>query len=315
MTRPSLAALASLPLALAALLPPAAAAADNLCPVTIRMFNHNRYAYDTDEECPGGVHSVPFGNWGVSSNVGSKVDGDQFQGWHPGCGSGGNAEWNSCAVGYVRPDPDCRRLNFPHPTLSFPNPPGYPFSDVYGHNDCATGALPCRCVDQVSPCGPNDYGGRTIHFVVGAPFDEDCDGWPDSGGCSSLDGRVVTIDQNFMTVYELDWPDADDVVQSLYYPNVSVTLDCDLYQCWAVDDLNRDGYVDDLWDRQSPGWKWPIRYIDEWNQDRKRIDATIRIGRVTSFYFGDDEECNPACGLICQPDPQPCLPDFPCPEQ
>lgn len=50
------------------------------------MSNNNRYAYDTAEECWPNGHSVPFGNWGVSSNVGSKQNANQFEGWNPGLG-------------------------------------------------------------------------------------------------------------------------------------------------------------------------------------------------------------------------------------
>ena len=50
------------------------------CTFSVNMVNHNRYAYDTVEECSL-PHTVPFGNWGVSSNVGSKQDGEQFKGW------------------------------------------------------------------------------------------------------------------------------------------------------------------------------------------------------------------------------------------
>lgn len=42
-------------------------------------------------------HTVPWGNWGVDSNVGSRQDGDQFMGWHDG---DGHQEWNSCTTAY-----------------------------------------------------------------------------------------------------------------------------------------------------------------------------------------------------------------------
>lgn len=284
-------------LALGTLFVPAAVHAQSgICTVSVSLFNHNRYAYDTDEECGGGIHSVPFGNWGVSSNVGSKSDRDQFQGWSGTCGNGNKVQWNSCAVDYVRPDLNCQRLNFPHPWQSFPAPPGYPFADVFGHNDCATGSVPCTCVDQVSPCGANYYGGRGWNYGVSPPYDSDCDGVHDSGGCADLNGMGIVIDNNFMTVYELDWPDSDDLIQTLYYPNVSITLECDLYGCWPQGDSNRDGVVDDLNDRGSPGWVWPTAYYDDWNQQRKRIDATIRIGSARGWYSGDAEVCNPSCG-------------------
>lgn len=298
-------------LAAAALVP--AQAQDNTCTVSIRMFNDNRYVYDTDEECPVSIHSVPFGNWGVSSNVGHKENKNQFQGWYPSCFVGdSHVEWNSCSVGYVKPDLDCRRLNFPAKSGSYPFPAnGYPFSDVYSHNDCATGSVPCTCVDQFSPCGPNDYGGTSYRVSVSAPYDSDCDGFVDAGGCSDLNGGTITVSNNFMTVYELDDWNTDDLIQTLYYPNVSVTLQCDVYRCWAIGDSNQDGNLDDLWNRQSPAWVWPTRYYDDWNQQRKRIDATIRIGRVTSSYSGADQACNEVCMY-----PFTCLPRFPgiCPE-
>jgi hypothetical protein len=286
-------------------------AAAQQCTVTLRMFNHNRYVYDSDEECPGTIHSAPFGNWGVSSNVGTKVDGGQFQGWNGTCAAGAKVEWNSCTNGYVRPDPDCRRLNYPHPTLSFPKPPGYPTSDIYAHNNCATGTNPCRCVDQVSPCGANDYGGFTQVYNVPAPFDSDCDGTYDTGGCRYLDGRLITVANNFMTVYELDPLDDDELVQSLYYPNLTVRLKCNRESCWAATgDANKDGTQDDLSSRTSPAWVWPTAYYDDFNQLRKRIDATIRIGYIKGSYSGPESECNQDClfctGPICDPRTQIC---------
>ena len=77
------------------------AAADayaQVCTISGYMVNHNRYAYDTAEEClncPIFCHSVPFGNWGVSSNVGSKRDADQFQGWYPNCNPGSGTRASS----------------------------------------------------------------------------------------------------------------------------------------------------------------------------------------------------------------------------
>ena len=274
------------------------------CQVSVGMFNHNRFAYDTDEECTSFPHSVPFGNWGVSSNVGGVHNTDQFQGWSGTCGAGNKVEWNSCAVEYVRPDPDCRRLNFPHPSLSFPAPPGYPSADVYKHNECASGAIPCRCVDQVSPCGANHYGGRGWNFGVAAPYDSDCDGIFDAGGCRDLDGLIVSVTGNFMTVYELDWPDSDDLISTLYYPDVSIRLQCDVYSCWPEGDGNRDGVIDDLHDRTSSAWIWPTAYYDDWGQQRKRIDATIRIGSARGWYSGPDFSCNYACDPWCQ---EPCV--------
>src|SRR3989442_9297609 len=71
--------------------------AQNQCVIDVSLVNHNRYAYQTAEECARFFHSTPWGNWGVSSNVGSKRDADQFKGWRQAC-SQLKVEWNSCSV-------------------------------------------------------------------------------------------------------------------------------------------------------------------------------------------------------------------------
>ena len=49
-------------------------------------------------ECTG-IHSKPFGNWGVKTNLpSSKTNRDQFRGWNPRTGIKG--EWNSCTDWY-----------------------------------------------------------------------------------------------------------------------------------------------------------------------------------------------------------------------
>lgn len=266
-----------------------------VCSFSISMVNHNRYAYDTAEECSC-CHSIPYGNWGVSSNVGSKRDADQFKGWDRSC-SETKVQWNSCSREYVKPDLDCRRLNFPDPLGSYPYPAnGYPFTDSYGHNNSvpiAGGSH--RCVDQYSPCGANTYGTVGYNVGVSAIQDTDWDGYLDSGGCLDLNGYQIGVQQNFMTVYELDSPDSDDVINSLYFPTVWVTLSCTAETCYAVSDSNFDGWVDDVHNGASPEYVQPYLYQDNLNRVSnatdpgvlaKRIDATIRIGRVSGFYSG-----------------------------
>ena len=272
------------------------------CVFSVSMVNNNRYAYDTAEECltcwPF-CHSVPFGNWGVSSNVGSKQDSNQFQGWHPSCnpGAGTLVEWNSCSRDYVKPDLNCERLNFPDPAGLYPYPQnGYPFTDSYSHNNNVPAAGGNQtCVDQYSPCGPNVYGTVTAGFGVSPVVDWDNDGILDGGGCQDLDGYYIGVQQNFMTVYELDSPDSDDVINSLYYPNVWATLRCTPEGCFVTSDNNYDGWIDDINNQFSSEYVQPTLYQD--NLDRisyatdpgvlaKRIDATIRIGRVSGYYSG-----------------------------
>ncbi|HEU0004357.1 MAG TPA: hypothetical protein VFS12_00080, partial [Terriglobia bacterium] len=215
------------------------------CVFQVRMINHNRYAYKTEQEC-GVFHSTPWGNWGVSSNVGVKQDGNQFQGWYP---QDGHLQWNSCSTGYVHPDLDCRVLNFPNsplPGTTYPYPAnGYPSTDSYPWNDRVPPNGSDRCVDQYSPYGHNVYGETRINLTVPDPADSNGDGILDSGGCLSLNGQTLTIQNNYMTVYEIDVPDPDDLVQTLYYPDVSVNLNCTVGTCLAVGDNNYDGWLDD----------------------------------------------------------------------
>lgn len=298
-----------------------------VCSFSISMVNHNRYAYDTAEECSG-WHTVPFGNWGVSSNVGTKVDGHQFQGWNPTCNVTGSTlvEWNSCSRDYVKPDLDCQRLNFPDPagTALYPAN-GYPFTDSYGHNDYVPAAGGTHtCVDQYSPCGPNVYGGAFYNAGVSPVQDFDGDNILDAGGCKDLDGYWIGVQQNYMTVYELDW-DGDDVINSLYFPTVWAPLSCTPEACFATADSNFDGWIDDIGNRSSPEYVWPTLYQD--NQNRisyatdpgvlaKRIDAAVRIGRVSGYYSGPypwgncgpysgEQDCN-SMGYPYQWDPNSC---------
>jgi hypothetical protein len=278
------------------------------CTFTVSMVNHNRYAYDTAEECLAcptpPCHSTPTGVWGVSSNVGSKMDADQFKGWTKAC-SELKVDWNSCSREYVKPDLDCHRLNFPDPAGAYPYPAnGYPFADSYGHNNNvpAVGGTD-TCVDQYSPCGYNVYGTATASFGVSPVADWDGDGIMDAGGCKDLDGYYIGVQQNFMTVYEMDWPDSDDVINSLYYPNVWATLTCSPEGCFVVNDNNFDGWIDDIGNQFSSEYVQPTLYQD--NHDRisyatdpgvlaKRIDATIRIGRVNGYYSGPyPTSCDP----------------------
>lgn len=62
------------------------------CQHYVEMFNRDRHVYEAPNAECGGIHTVPFGNWGVDSNYGSRQDTDQFAGWcddpGPVCGGG-----------------------------------------------------------------------------------------------------------------------------------------------------------------------------------------------------------------------------------
>lgn len=284
--------------------------AQGQCSFTINMSNNNRYAYDTAEECfncPVVCHSVPFGNWGVSSNIGNKQNANQFEGWNPGCSYSTPREqvqWNSCSVDYVKPDLDCQRLNFPDNSGLFPYPANnYPFSDPFFYNNSVPPYGNSRCVDQYSPCGPNIYGTATVTVGVSAQVDSDGDGIADSGGCMDLQGYYAGVENNFMTVYELDDNSPDDLIESLYFPNSYTQLTCTPDACFSVADLNFDGWVDDMSDHTQAENLWPTTYQDNDdvicypstpNVPCKRIDATIRVGRVLGYYSGPTPgSCDP----------------------
>src|SRR5687768_5186114 len=57
-------------------------ASGQVCRISTSGLNRNRRVVGpVHAECPVSIHSVPFGNWGVTSNFGQKQDGTQFQGW------------------------------------------------------------------------------------------------------------------------------------------------------------------------------------------------------------------------------------------
>jgi hypothetical protein len=82
---------------------------------------------------------------------------------------------------------------------------------------------------------------------VNCPYDYDNDGWCDQGGC--LDALGYTSGNNWMTLYELDdWFGGDDLVQSVYYPQMSVTLNCNV---WGCDGIASDWQVPSFYDTPS----------------------------------------------------------------
>ncbi len=163
-------------------------------------------------ECPGSIHSAPFGNWGVTSSYGRRRDGHQFDGWcHNSyyCDNWGNCkvdcrdgwyEWNSCT--------DISRYQPPNCSL-------------YNLNDCTM---------QISTTGVNVLG--TVYFDAGVscPYDSDEDGFCDTGGCKDL--WSVTQTGNYMSLYELDWS-SGELVQSIYYGATTLNPDCDPWGCAA----------------------------------------------------------------------------------
>ncbi len=270
-----------------------AASGEPRCVIKVELVNHNRYAYRTAEECGRFFHTSPWGNWGVNSNLGTRLDTDQFQGWRQPC-ERAKVEWNSCSErSRYR---SAAYLNFPSLQVVYPYPAnGYPFADPFGWNDLVPPQGFAHHVDQYSPCGPNVYGGVQLSLAVTEQKDFNGDGIPDAGGCADLSGQPLQVRQNFISLYEMDSPDPDDLIQSLYFPDLEIILNCTPDRCVPAGDADLDGAPDDLNDPASPQYQWPILYQDQRGVicrpgdpgvPCKRIDAAIRIGGALGYYIG-----------------------------
>ena len=180
------------------------------CVIVSEGQNRNRKIIGAvNVECgfPDEVHSVPFGNWGVSSNYSTQLeDGNQFRGWKP---LDGHGQWNSCTTARVkyRP-PNCEYYNTPRGPASDPkNCRTQSSSSDYPH-----GRMLLRT--NVESCPPDVPGS----FPVPDSYD----------GCAGA-GQTVSQNSNHMTLYELDGWGGDtvhdhDLVGSLHFPGTSVTL-------------------------------------------------------------------------------------------
>ena len=167
-------------------------------------------------ECPGPfiVHTSPFGNWGVTSNFGPKINGHQFQGWcHDSltCDNNGICtvncrdgwyEWNSCTENSIYKAPNC---------------------SLYQGNNCT---------EQVSAMGVNILGTQSVDVPVRCPVDTNGDGTADQGGCKDV--TTYSHGANFMSLYELDPTSTDELIQTIYFPPTPVALSCDVLSCPAT---------------------------------------------------------------------------------
>jgi hypothetical protein len=163
-------------------------------------------------ECPGGGHSAPFGNWGVDSGWGEPENGHQFDGWKSVFLGFSQRQWNSCTS---------RQDLYP-----FGNP------DFYNYP-------PGGYWEQITSTGLNSYtytSGRSVG--VTCPFFE-------AGGCADLDGSSFDLYGEWLDLFELDTGeppkfDPDAYVGRLYVWPLSVwPLDCEWDFCtypWILSD-------------------------------------------------------------------------------
>jgi hypothetical protein len=198
--------------------------AQQVCRVSLAGATRNRRVVgDVYAECPGDIincipflpveHSIPFGNWGATSNFGQKQDGHQFQGW---CNNSwvrdnygnwklecrdGWYEWNSCYQSQWGP-PNCTLFNY------------------------------ASCYQQATVTGNNVHGTIGYDVWTSCPYDWNGDGACDTGGCLNMTSMGTS--NNFMTLYELDKCDEDELVQSLYFPATTAYTSCSIWGCSAA---------------------------------------------------------------------------------
>lgn len=189
--------------------------AGQVCRLSVAGLNQGRMVTgNVNAECPLVLHSAPFGNWGVSSNFGGKGDSHQFDGWchntricdnlgfcRTDCRDGWY-EWNSCTDNAVYKAPNC---------------------SLYNASDCT---------EQVTATGINVHGTTTVDVAVSCPADADGDGVLETGGCADV--KTAGNGDNYMSLYELDPFQRDELVQTLYFPPTPVPLMCTPWNCPAA---------------------------------------------------------------------------------
>ena len=202
------------------------------CAVEVSGLNKDRKVFGpVSVEC-GGVHSGPFGNWGVTSNHGDREDKHQFQGWCRNLYCTLDAlnfctnhciadwyQWNSCTTGDAWP-------------------PGH--REFYNADNFTTQVSAAPFGDDGAWQPVNNHGTRVIKMSIAETLEDACprdatgDGRCDAGGC--LGKASYASRTNRMTLYELDKRDFDQFVQTLNfdYPSTDdlvVDLDCDVWGC------------------------------------------------------------------------------------
>ena len=187
-----------------------------VCSFSIAGLNRDRAVYGlVNAECPGSIHTAPFGNWGASSPWGAKRNGNQFDGWCRNrwvCDNQGNCrtectdgwyEWNSCTDDPKFRAPNCSLYNA------------------------------ASCMQQQSTTGVNVLGTYYGNVAASCPRDTDGDGDDrDAGGCKDIQG--IYVDSTYMSLYELDPICCDELVQTVYFSASWVALNCSPWDCPAA---------------------------------------------------------------------------------
>ena len=167
------------------------------CEVVVTAQNRERIVTGTVHTECSWPHSPPWGNWGVISDYGLKIDGYQFPGWYE---EDGWYQWNSCTDEYTEDN------HF--------NPPGsgrqesdYP-GDIASHGQYRRRYPNHNCPD------PDNYDPNKDYEL----------------GCSY--GASESRSTNYMKIYELDSNDFDELVTKLEFPATNVSLsNCNVEGC------------------------------------------------------------------------------------
>jgi len=232
---------------------------------TLSVTGLNRYRYVSGPvatECGNNLHSAPFGNWGVTSTVGKKQDGHQFDGWcHDSwvCDNWGNCttacqdgwyEWNSCTSVPRFAAPNCTLYNA------------------------------ASCTRQYTTQDIDNHGTVYLNIPTSCPMDTNGDQICDTGGCSAF--TSYTQPNHFMSLYELDPFGTDSLVQTVYFPAMTVPLTCNPWGCGIA----------------GSQWVNPWRYQSPVEPAKVYVQAAIAVG------WGSFSDPNRVCRSYAAVDPR-----------
>lgn len=160
------------------------------CTADLAFYNLNRRIHgEVNVEC-GGIHSAPYGNWGVNSNYGGREDGHQFPGWKP---ENSQLQWNSCTRlrppnyyfqrGAVPPaqwaNPDDSRV---YAVARIRSPRGYS-CESWLPGGVFTVLYPYMSLYELDPWSPDDWVANLGYPYINVPLTctgpWNCTGWSD----------------------------------------------------------------------------------------------------------------------------------------
>lgn len=167
-----------------------------ICRLNYRLVNRARHVdgHHLAAECPGfTLHTAPFGNWGVDSNLQNRQNSRQFDGWKL---IDGFWQWNSCTSN----------------TSRFPTGCDLPTTYYNAAN----------CTEQHSDYGLPNYDLHATNLTIDCQVSCAYNG----PGCIEVDGYNLTIANHFIKTYELDSPGTDVLTGHLQFGDQTVQAVC-----------------------------------------------------------------------------------------